>query len=253
MRGRELTRVSGTERDAGVTNRCLLYAATLYTARGKRRSAARLRPRRVSEPRRRKHGQTNQLGPRACARVVLGIAVLMAAAVDCGRRRAGTEHRRQRGPLRTALAEVRVAPAAPIAAAPRAARSAANPALESPAFFKTRTGILVAGVMAVGCGLRHLLRRTTIAFTRQASSRCDAMKRVMLASEPAAPDHAVWPASRRAQTQTGTVEGKVVDDQGARAAGSDAHAHRRRRGADDRHRRAGCLPVRRRRRREPTR
>jgi hypothetical protein len=53
--------------------------------------------------------------------------------------------------LRTALAAVRVSPASSIGRTARRAQ-AANPALESPAFFKTRTGILVAGVMAAGVG-----------------------------------------------------------------------------------------------------
>jgi len=87
---------------------------------------------------------------RASARVVLGIVVLTALPFTARAGEIGAPPARP-APLRTALAAARVAPPPAIRrAAPRA--QAANPATQSPAFFKTRTGILVAGVMAVGAG-----------------------------------------------------------------------------------------------------
>jgi len=58
--------------------------------------------------------------------------------------------------LRTALTDVRpkqVAPPRPSPAVTRRTEQAtSNPAAESPTFFKTRTGIVVAAVMAAGAG-----------------------------------------------------------------------------------------------------
>ena len=66
-----------------------------------------------------------------------------------------------RQPLRTALADVRtreLTPSGPSRAtaqrSSRATQSAqsSNPALESPSFFKTRTGVVVLAAVAVGAG-----------------------------------------------------------------------------------------------------
>ena len=57
--------------------------------------------------------------------------------------------------LRTALADIRtreLTPARPSRPVARRSEQAANPTVESPSFFKTRTGMIVVGVMAVGAG-----------------------------------------------------------------------------------------------------
>ena len=57
--------------------------------------------------------------------------------------------------LRTALADIRTReltaprPSRPVA---RRSEQTANPAVESPSFFKTRTGVIVVGVLAAGAG-----------------------------------------------------------------------------------------------------
>ena len=84
---------------------------------------------------------------RASARAVLGVGLLIALPWTAAAAEKGASPQ----PLRAALAEARVAPPASLRrAAPRA--QTANPATQSPAFFKTRTGMLVVGVMAAGTG-----------------------------------------------------------------------------------------------------